>query len=73
MADGTIKIITDRGFGYIQPAHGRVDIFFHPSALVDAHMEQLHQGDHVTFTIADDSRGKGLRASQVRVIDVIDA
>ncbi len=67
MPDGTIKAITDRGFGFIQPDKGRDDVFFHRSALVDVSIEQLHQGDHVTFTVADDARGKGVSASDVRV------
>ena len=36
MADGTIKTITDRGFGFIQPANGREDVFFHRTALAPA-------------------------------------
>jgi len=69
MADGSIKTITDRGFGFIQPTEGREDIFFHRSALVDVSIEQLRQGDHVTFTAENDPRGKGMRASDVRLVN----
>ncbi len=69
MADGSIKTITDRGFGFIQPVDGREDIFFHRSALVDVSIEQLRQGDHVTFTAENDPRGKGMRASDVRLVN----
>ena len=68
MDTGTIKTVTDRGFGFIQPENGREDVFFHRSALVDASFEQLRQGDHVTFTAAHDPRGKGLRASDVHLV-----
>jgi CspA family cold shock protein len=69
MADGTIKTITDRGFGFIKPENGREDIFFHRSSLVGTTFEQLRQGDQVTFTAEDDPRGKGMRASNVQVVN----
>lgn len=68
MTDGTIKTVTDRGFGFIQPADGREDVFFHSSALVDVSFDQIRQGDRVTYTAANDPRGKGLRASDVRLV-----
>lgn len=67
MADGTIKTLTDRGFGFIRPEDGREDIFFHRSALVGVSFEQLRQGDHVTFTAENDPRGKGPRAADVQL------
>jgi CspA family cold shock protein len=69
MADGTIKTITDRGFGFIRPDAGREDIFFHQSSLVGVSMDQLRQGDRVTFTAEDDSRGKGPRAADVQLVN----
>ncbi len=68
MADGTIKTLTDRGFGFIRPENGREDIFFHRSSLVGVDMEQLRQGDRVTFNSETDPRGKGPRASDVRLV-----
>jgi cold shock protein len=67
MAEGSIKTITERGFGFIRPDTGRDDIFFHQSALVGVTMDQLRQGDHVTYTAEQDPRGKGMRASVVRL------
>lgn len=69
MADGTVKTVTDRGFGFIQPTDGREDVFFHRSALVDVTFEQIRQGDRVTFTAENDPRGKGLRAADVRIVN----
>jgi len=69
MAEGTIKTITDRGFGFIRPDDGQEDIFFHRSALVGATFEQLRQGDRVSFNAEDDPRGKGMRASDVQVVN----
>ena len=68
MADGTIKTISDRGFGFIQPVSGRDDVFFHRTALVDVTFEQMREGDRVTYTAEPDPRGKGPRASGVRLV-----
>lgn len=68
MAEGVVKTISDRGFGFIRPQDGRDDVFFHRSALVDVSIEELRQGDHVTFTAEADPRGKGPRATDVRLV-----
>ena len=60
------KIVADRGFGFIRPDEGREDIFFHRSSLVGLSMEELHQGDQVTYNTEPDPRGRGLRAVDVR-------
>jgi CspA family cold shock protein len=67
MAEGTIKTITERGFGFIQPNDAREDVFFHQSALVGVTIDQLRQGDHVTYIAERDPRGKGPRATEVRL------
>jgi CspA family cold shock protein len=67
MAQGTIKTITERGFGFIRPDDAREDVFFHQSALVGVTMDQLRQGDHVTYIAEHDPRGKGPRAREVRL------
>ncbi|MFH1047501.1 MAG: cold shock domain-containing protein [Patescibacteria group bacterium] len=46
--NGTIKTLTDRGFGFIA-IEGGDDIFFHSSALVGVDFDQLAVGDNVTF------------------------
>ncbi len=68
MAEGTIKTIADRGFGFITPDNGREDLFFHSSALQDVSIDQLQRGDRVSYTEEADTRGKGPRAADVRVI-----
>jgi CspA family cold shock protein len=67
MAEGTIKNVTTRGFGFITPDNSRDDIFFHSSALVGVTFEQLRPGDRVTFTAEPDPRGKGMRATVVHL------
>jgi len=68
MAEGTIKTLTDRGFGFIRPDDGREDEFFHQSALVGVALAQLRQGDRVTYTAENGPRGKGPRAVDVRLL-----
>jgi CspA family cold shock protein len=69
MSDGTIKTITDRGFGFIRPENGTEDVFFHRSALAGgADFDRLQQGDRVTFNAENDPRGKGMRASNVQLV-----
>ncbi|HTM22054.1 MAG TPA: cold shock domain-containing protein [Kofleriaceae bacterium] len=65
MATGTIKKLTDKGFGFIATAKG--DIFFHSSALQGVAFAELREGQQVSF---DEGRGpKGPRAENVRPVE----
>jgi cold shock protein len=65
MAEGTIKRLTDKGFGFISNESGS-DLFFHMSAVEGARFEELREGQKVSF---NESRGpKGPRAENVRPI-----
>lgn len=65
MAEGTIKRLTDRGFGFIDTGNGE-DMFFHNSNLEGVSFEQLHEGQQVSFT---EGRGpKGPRAENVKPV-----
>ena len=62
---GTIhRIVADRGFGFIRPAVGQTDLFFHRTALEDQSFEGLRIGDTVTYEVAPGA--KGPRAEAVR-------
>jgi CspA family cold shock protein len=65
MAEGTIKRLTDRGFGFIETESG-TDMFFHMSNVEGVTFEQLQEGNRVSFEIGQGP--KGPRAEQVRVI-----
>lgn len=65
MAQGTIKKLTDKGFGFI--AGGGQEIFFHQSALENARYEDLREGDNVEFT--EGQGPKGPRAENVTLLD----
>ena len=65
MAEGTIKRLTDKGFGFIDTGGGN-DMFFHMSSLEGVTYEDLQEGQRVSFT---EGRGpKGPRAENVRVL-----
>ena len=54
---GTIKRVTDKGFGFIAPETGDKDVFFHSSSLVDVTFDELREGDQVTFEVAESPKG----------------
>ena len=65
MAQGTIKKLTDKGFGFIDTGTGK-DLFFHSKALQGAAYDDLYEGQRVEFT---EGRGpKGPNAENVRPI-----
>ena len=53
MAEGTIKKLTDRGFGFIKTS-GEKDLFFHSSSVQGVSFDDLHEGQKVSYT-----EGKG--------------
>ena len=63
MAEGTVKKVTDKGFGFITTADGG-DIFFHMSNLDGVRFEDLREGQRVTYTVGQGP--KGARAENVR-------
>ncbi len=65
MAEGTIKRLTDRGFGFIDTESGK-DMFFHSSDLEGVTYEDLQVGQRVSYT---EGRGpKGPRAENVKPV-----
>jgi CspA family cold shock protein len=65
VAEGTIKRLTDKGFGFIGTEGGK-DIFFHMSAVEGVRFEDLKQGQRVSFT--EGQGPKGPRAENVKPI-----
>ncbi len=54
---GTIKKLTDKGFGFITPEDGSKDVFFHSNSLVGVQFAELHEGDAVTFETEESPKG----------------
>ncbi len=65
MAEGTIKRITDKGFGFIEDGTGK-DMFFHSSAVEGTNFEQLQEGQRVSYNVGEGP--KGPRAENVKVV-----
>ncbi len=63
MATGTIKRLTDKGFGFIDTGAGK-DMFFHMSNVEGVRFEDLREGQQVSFTEGEGP--KGPRAENVR-------
>ncbi len=65
MSEGTIKRITDKGFGFIEIAPGK-DLFFHMSACEGVRFDDLQPGQRVSFV---EGKGpKGPRAENVKLV-----
>jgi CspA family cold shock protein len=63
MAEGNIKKLTDKGFGFIDTGKEK-DLFFHSSSLQGVSFDQLREGQRVSFT---EGRGpKGPCAENVK-------
>ncbi|MAK81517.1 MAG: cold-shock protein [Phenylobacterium sp.] len=58
MASGTVKWFnTTKGYGFIQPDDGGKDVFVHISAVEQAGMRALNEGDKVSYQLREE-RGK---------------
>ena len=53
---GTIKRITDKGFGFIAAPDG-MEYFFHQSACTQTPFDSLREGDNVTFSVGQGPKG----------------
>lgn len=65
MAEGTIKRLTDKGFGFIDTGSDK-DLFFHSSNVEGVSYDDLYEGQRVSFT---EGRGqKGPMAEKVKPV-----
>lgn len=65
---GTVKFFNAaKGYGFIQPEGGGKDVFVHATALEQAGIRSLNEGDKVTFVLEDDRRGRGKQAGQIQM------
>ncbi len=54
---GTIKTLTDRGFGFISREGETKDLFFHSKDLNGVTFEELKVGDTLTFEVSEGQKG----------------
>lgn len=58
MATGTVKWFnTEKGFGFIQPSDGGKDVFVHVTAVKEAGLMTLDEGQQVSYELRSE-RGK---------------
>lgn len=58
MANGTVKFFnTQRGYGFIQPDDGSKDVFVHITAVQQAGLDTLQEGQKVSYDVVME-RGK---------------
>jgi CspA family cold shock protein len=59
MAVGTVKWFNpQKGFGFIQPDNGGADVFVHISAVEQAGLSTLNDGQKVSFDLEAGRQGK---------------
>jgi CspA family cold shock protein len=56
MAEGTIKKLMSKGFGFIDTGTGE-EIFFHSSNLEGVSFDALREGQNVSYTVGQSSKG----------------
>jgi CspA family cold shock protein len=67
MPTGTIKMFNeDKGFGFIKPEDGGVDVFFHVSALREG--DEITLGKVVNFEMGVDPKSGKTKAVSVDLI-----
>jgi len=59
MSTGTVKWFNStKGFGFIQPEDGSADVFVHISAVERAGMDNLHEGQKLSYELEKGRTGK---------------
>ena len=68
MQKGTVKTVTDKGFGFISQEGSEKDIFFHENSLEgDLAERKLKVGDEVSFEVEETP--KGLSAVNISLVE----
>ncbi|MCB8883357.1 cold-shock protein [Acidisoma cellulosilytica] len=69
MAIGTVKWFnTTKGFGFIQPTDGTSDVFVHISAVQQAGLSSLNEGQRVSFDAVKNNRNGKVAAENLKAI-----
>ena len=67
MSTGTVKWFnSQKGFGFIQPQDGSKDVFVHISAVERAGLNDLREGQKVTFEVVTDQRSGKASAEKLQ-------
>jgi CspA family cold shock protein len=68
MATGTVKWFnSEKGYGFIQPDDGSKDVFVHISAVEQAGLRALNEGQKIQFEVIADRRSGKSSAGNLQV------
>jgi CspA family cold shock protein len=60
---GVVKFFNgERGYGFIKPDDGGRDVFVHITAVEQAGLKNLNEGQQISFEVEPDKKGKGPKA-----------
>ena len=69
MSTGTVKWFNgQKGFGFIQPDDGGKDVFVHISAVEQAGMNTLNEGQQISYEVIADRRTGKSSAGNLRAV-----
>ena len=69
MATGTVKWYNaQKGYGFIQPDDGSKDAFVHVSAIERAGMNDLREGQKISFELIKDNRTGKFSADKLQAV-----
>ncbi len=69
MSQGTVKWFnSEKGFGFIAPDDGGKDAFVHISAVERSGLNQLREGDKVSFELVADSKTGKMSAERLEIV-----
>jgi CspA family cold shock protein len=66
---GKVKFFNDtKGYGFLTPDAGGKDVFLHVSALRNAGLQSVSEGQRLEFDAVPAANGKGDQAERVRLV-----
>jgi CspA family cold shock protein len=69
MPTGTVKWFdSQKGYGFIQPDQGNKDVFIHISAVEQAGLRGLNEGQKVEYQEKQDSRSGKMSAADLKAV-----
>jgi len=69
MATGTVKWFNaTKGYGFIAPDDGSADVFVHVSAVENAGLDPLREGQKLSFEVQRDPRTRKTSAANLKAI-----